>query len=366
MNVPPDSDAGGRSGDRFGISGGQRAAGQGRVPVSGYVKLDADADRVNSGADRRRRVDLLKRLIVVAAILAFIMPTIISLLVLRSLKVSVGRLEEEISELSEAVERLDAGDTVGMNDNRRVSVDGTYVGEPITWSEGTVNSYGSRIDNGKKKVCLTFDDGPSSNTGRVLDILKEYDVKATFFVLGKEGTGYADLYRRITDEGHTIGMHSYSHRYDEIYGSLDNFKADLEKIQDLIYDYTGVWSVYYRFPGGSSNRVNRIPMEGPISFLNEENIVYYDWNVAAGDADTVPVSKQQIVDRCISGINRVPHEAVVLFHDSEGKRSTVEALPEIIEQVLAMPDTEIVPITEDTIPIRHVKVTGENEDMEEQ
>ncbi len=366
MNVPPDSDAGGRSGDRFGISGGQRAAGQGRVPVSGYVKLDADADRVNSGADRRRRVDLLKRLIVVAVILAFIMPTIISLLVLRSLKVSVGRLEEEISELSEAVERLDAGDTVGMNENRRVSVDGTYVGEPITWSEGTVNSYGSRIDNGKKKVCLTFDDGPSSNTGRVLDILKEYDVKATFFVLGKEGPGYADLYRRITDEGHTIGMHSYSHRYDEIYGSLDNFKADLEKIQDLIYDYTGVWPVYYRFPGGSSNRVNRIPMEGPISFLNEENIVYYDWNVAAGDADTVPVSKQQIVDRCISGINRVPHEAVVLFHDSEGKRSTVEALPEIIEQVLAMPDTEIVPITEDTIPIRHVKVTGENEDMEEQ
>ncbi|MDE6608589.1 MAG: polysaccharide deacetylase family protein [Lachnospiraceae bacterium] len=73
-----------------------------------------------------------------------------------------------------------------------------------------------------RKVYLTFDDGPSVYTGEILDILKEYDVKATFFVVGKEGEKYEELYKRIVEEGHTLGMHSYSHKYSEIYETEQN------------------------------------------------------------------------------------------------------------------------------------------------
>ena len=101
---------------------------------------------------------------------------------------------------------------------------------------------------------------------------------------GREDEESLAAYKRIVDEGHTIAMHSYSHKYSEIYSSLDAFKKDYEKIQNLIYDTTGVESMYYRFPGGSSNRVSNAHMSDYIKFLNEQGIVYFDWNVSSGDA----------------------------------------------------------------------------------
>lgn len=114
--------------------------------------------------------------------------------------------------------------------------------------------------DGSRKVYLTFDDGPSSNTGRILDILAEYDVKATFFVVGKTEEKYQSLYKRIVEEGHTLAMHSFSHKYNEIYQSRESYVEDLSKLQEFLYETTGVWCRYCRFPGGSSNTVSRVDM----------------------------------------------------------------------------------------------------------
>ncbi|MBR3635842.1 MAG: polysaccharide deacetylase family protein, partial [Lachnospiraceae bacterium] len=85
-----------------------------------------------------------------------------------------------------------------------------------------------------KKVYLTFDDGPSPNTEKILDILDEYDVKATFFVTGYQAEKHPEWYKEIVDRGHTIGMHSYSHVYSDIYSSTDAFFADIDKLHDYI------------------------------------------------------------------------------------------------------------------------------------
>lgn len=208
-------------------------------------------------------------------------------------------------------------------------------------------------DGTVRKVYLTFDDGPSSNTSRILDILAEYDVKATFFVVGKEEEQYQELYKRIVDEGHTLGMHSYSHKYDEIYQSVDSFAQDMSKLQEFLYETTGVWCRYCRFPGGSSNTVSRVDMYDLITYLDEQDITYFDWNIASGDASNSYISKEAIISNCISTLPQY-QESIILMHDASNKNTTVEALPTLIEQIQAMDNTVIVPITEDTEPIQHI------------
>ena len=117
------------------------------------------------------------------------------------------------------------------------------------------------------KVYLTFDDGPSSNTVQILDILKENDVKATFFVIGREDEASKALYQRIVDEGHTLAMHSFTHKYSTLYSSIEAFEEDFSRIQNYLYEVTGKESLFYRFPGGSSNHVSNENMKEFISFL---------------------------------------------------------------------------------------------------
>ena len=138
-----------------------------------------------------------------------------------------------------------------------------------------------------KRAYLTFDDGPSGNTVEILDILDKYDVKATFFVVGRDKS-YYDAYRDIVDRGHTLGLHSYTHDYDKIYGSLADFSEDIEELRNLLYDVTGVNCVYYRFPGGSSNTVSRVDMNTLIDYVNAEGLIYYDWNAHIEPLPFVP------------------------------------------------------------------------------
>ena len=206
---------------------------------------------------------------------------------------------------------------------------------------------------GTRYVYLTFDDGPSSSTDEILDILAEYDVKATFFVCGKPDARYTAAYKRIVDEGHTLGMHSYSHKYGVIYESLDSFRADLDKLRVFLYETTGVWSKYYRFPGGSSNSVSKTDMSELAAYLEGQEVTFFDWNVSAGD-DKSGANKDTIYNNIVNNVPRFKH-CIVLMHDSADKKSTVEALPEIIEAIHAMDDTVIVPITDDTLPVQHIK-----------
>ncbi|MDE6991010.1 MAG: polysaccharide deacetylase [Lachnospiraceae bacterium] len=210
-----------------------------------------------------------------------------------------------------------------------------------------------REDNsaGIRRVYLTFDDGPSANTERILDILDQYGVKATFFVVGKEG--YTEQYRRIVDDGHTLAMHSYSHKYSEIYVSVDAYRADLAKLHDFLYELTGEDCSIVRFPGGSSNTISRVDMWELIDYLKREDMVYFDWNVSSGDATGDRKSADQIARNVLDSIGQF-NNAVVLFHDAPGKDSTVDALPAIIEKILESDNTVILPIVEDTVRVQHL------------
>lgn len=204
------------------------------------------------------------------------------------------------------------------------------------------------------KVYLTFDDGPSIYTNDILDILDSYNVKATFFVVGKEGTNAEEALQRIVDEGHTLGMHSYSHKYKELYESMDSFTQDFARIRDYIYQATGEESVCYRFPGGSSNTVSEIDMHDFIDYLDSQGVEYYDWNVSSGDGGSMKLSTDTLLENCTKDID-TRDTSIILLHDSAEKPTTVEALPDIIENILARPDTVILPITENTRPIHHIE-----------
>ncbi len=204
--------------------------------------------------------------------------------------------------------------------------------------------------SGIRRVYLTFDDGPSANTDRILDILAQYGVKATFFVVGKEG--YADQYRRIED-GHTLAMHSYSHRYNEVYASLDAYKADLTKLHDYLYELTGEDCRFVRFPGGSSNTVSTVSMWDLIDYLDSEDMVYFDWNVSSGDSTGGKKSVEQLTSNVLDNIGKY-NNAVVLFHDAAGKTTTVDALAGIIEKILDSDNTVLLPISEDTVKVQHL------------
>lgn len=202
--------------------------------------------------------------------------------------------------------------------------------------------------DGKHHVYLTFDDGPSVQTGKVLDILKQYKVKATFFVVGREDAKSIALYQRIVDEGHTLAMHSYSHDYAKLYVSLDSFQEDLHRLQNLLFDKTGVWCKYYRFPGGSSNTASKVSMKDLEAYLDREGIAYFDWNVYGGDG----ISAEVIIKNVTANVDKYK-ESVILLHDAADKRATVSALPGIIEYLQSQKDTEILPITEKSCPLIH-------------
>lgn len=206
-------------------------------------------------------------------------------------------------------------------------------------------------NDGIRRVYLTFDDGPSSNTDRILDILDSYGVKATFFVVAKNN--YTQQYKRIAEEGHTLAMHSFTHRYKEIYASLDAYKYDLKQLHDFLYELTGEDCTIVRFPGGSSNTVSKVDMFELIDYLDGEGITYFDWNVSSGDASGMYLSADQIAKNVVDNVNRFDN-AVVLFHDAASKDSTVEALPIIIEKILESDNTVILPISEDTVKVQHL------------
>ncbi len=186
----------------------------------------------------------------------------------------------------------------------------------------------------EQKTCyLTFDDGPSeSNTAQVLDILKRYDIKATFFVVYNDSPSANDLYKRIVDEGHTIGIHTYTHDYEYIYSSVEAYLTDFEKMATHIEDVTGVKPVLFRFPGGSINTYNIHIYRATIAEMLRRGYVYYDWNVSSGDAASAYVSSEDILKNTIKGAENA-HESIVLMHDGPGHATTVEALPSIIDNL---------------------------------
>ena len=305
-----------------------------------------------------KRIRYLRRLIITTVAAACLIPTCICVI----LAIRYDRLhteyEKSMADLEWYREQFGSERDILATEAEPDGEDSNIV---ETTSEGmdvdyaTVDVSGAQNPEdieGTRYVYLTFDDGPSTYTNEILDILEQHNVKATFFVCGKPNAKYTDLYKRIVNDGHTLGMHSYSHKYSELYASLDSFKEDTDKLRIFLYETTGVWSSFYRFPGGSSNTVSKVDIHELADYLESSDVTFFDWNVSAGD-DKAGANKETIYANIVNNVPRFKH-CVVLMHDAADKESTVEALPEIIEAIQAMEDTVIVPITEDTLPVQHI------------
>ena len=184
-------------------------------------------------------------------------------------------------------------------------------------------------------IYLTFDDGPSDRTPEILQILEEKNAKATFFVVGQTKEENLQYMREIVAAGHTIGMHTYSHRYKDIYASVDAYLEDMYAIFTQIRDTTGVTPTVFRFPGGSVNAHNHAVYQENIAEMLRRGFVPHDWNIASADAGSETLSSAQILYNVVSGAKN-KERGVVLMHDSEYKYTTVEALPAMIDQLLEM------------------------------
>lgn len=302
---------------------------------------------MEESATRRKRINRLKKMILGGVMMAVLIPVTASII----LSVRVYQLSGRIRQQEAVIQELE-------DENKNLA--GAFFAETIEESErealqeeqDTETPAAGEEEESQKKIYLTFDDGPSSNTDEILDILKAYDVKATFFVVGKTDEASRKAYRRIVEEGHTLGMHSYSHSYADIYASEEDFQTDMKKLQEYLYELTGVWPRFYRFPGGSSNTVSNIDMQKLADWLTDQGVTYFDWNVASGDAVSRELPAETLLANCLAGI-RNQQSCVVLMHDAANKDTTVEALPEIISEIRLQEDAIFLPITDDTVPVQH-------------
>lgn len=187
-----------------------------------------------------------------------------------------------------------------------------------------------------KVVYLTFDDGPSANTPAVLDELDKYGVKATFFVVtgNKNEETTKEMLNEILSRGHQIGIHTFSHDYKAIYASVDAFLADLDKVNQFVYEATGIRPSIYRFPGGSLNNFNKAVVHDIMTEMARRGFTVYDWNSSTQDAEGKGFDSQQLADNAIStfsGRQRV----IILTHDGGGQKKTPAAIGPIVEYAKA-------------------------------
>ena len=312
--------------------------------------------------ERRKRINRIKR-----GLISFIgIWMLLCMFLCVVLLFKVNSLEKQISQLvSDATVSKSAAETMSENTSDKSGVFSYDSTESIGGEKATEqvianvsnavesDSENFAEENDQLKVYLTFDDGPSDNTAAILDTLAKYNVKATFFVVGKTDDQSKEMYQRIVNEGHTLGMHSYSHKYSVVYDSLDAFETDFNQLQSYLYDITGQECRLYRFPGGSSNQVSNTDMSEFIRFLNEEGVTYFDWNVSSGDATSQAYTADELLNNVLTDVPKYK-TSVVLMHDSNTKSTTVEALGPMIEALQEM-GAQILPIDENTTLVQHIK-----------
>ena len=303
-----------------------------------------DSELLNQERQRRKRINRIKTGLI-TTIAVWMLASLLAIIIL---SVQVFKLNKQVTALAEN-DKLTGNvisDTQAVDEQ---ALDEESYANVVT---GTDTEDNFAVEGDVHNVYLTFNSVPGDNTNDILDVLAQHDVKATFFVVGSEEEGAAEVYQRIVNEGHTIGMHSYSNQYSLIYSSTNAFKEDYVKLSDYLYELTGTRSKFYRFPGGSGNEISNVNMAEFVHILNQEQITYFDWNVSAGDAAnsyTVEDVQQNVLD----GVAKYK-TSVVLLHDSETKSTTVEALGSLI-QTLQSQGAVILPIDENTNVIQYIK-----------
>ena len=321
---------------------------------------------------RRKRINLYKKIIIITIILIILLPTLLCVILfyrLNSLQKDFSELKAQIK-ASEQVAQAEpssksTGQSVSLNNNetspapvkptesKKATEDETVLETEPTESamddsEDVRQQVADALEEGRKVVYLTFDDGPCENTENLLDVLDSYDVKATFFVNGHQG--FDEALCRIVNEGHTLALHTYTHEYEHVYKDVESFREEIVTLQDYLEDTTGFRPNIFRFPGGSSNSMTLVPVSVYIDYLYENNLVYFDWNVSSGDGGP-DLSATQVYNNVMNGIAK-NDVSVVLMHDATYRMTTFEAVPMIIESLQEM-DALILPITDDTEPVHH-------------
>ncbi len=222
------------------------------------------------------------------------------------------------------------GKNAEKNDGREDDIVSKTESYPYLYAKGEVTEQ----ELPEKVVFLTFDDGPSRNTVKILDTLAEYNVSATFFVIGENLTedGVA-IAKRALEEGHMLGMHTETHSYDKIYRTVDSFLTDYDKLASRFVEEFGECPAIFRFPGGSySSYINPIK-EDLKKELERRGFIGYDWSVSGEDSVGTPTAasiKKNIFDT-IEGQS----QPIILLHDSPCSNLTAEVLPEILEKLIA-------------------------------
>lgn len=284
--------------------------------------------------NRRKIVEFYKILICFLLTLFLIFPWVLSIAALSKINSLQAQLDTVLGDRIES--------SLAMTDSTQRS----------TASSVPANVGATSVAKSQKTAYLTFDDGPSANTEAILEILNHYGIKATFFVLGRTDNHSIQMYNSILSAGHSLGLHSYTHNYAQVYASADACMSDIDRLDRLLFDSTGEHSTIYRFPGGSSNEIaSREEIAEVASRLAQRGLVYFDWNVSSGDGSASQPTVAQIVSNVVNGAQGKP-ETVILMHDSSVKGNTVEALPRVIE-LLQEQGFVFDRISQETPPIQH-------------
>ena len=255
----------------------------------------------------------------------------------------IAKYEKQIAEKDQANSDIASQLEAAKNEKKKLEDENAALKKKIETlsaqkaaDAAAVSSPQSPVPSGEKVCYLTFDDGPSKNTPLILDILKNYNAKATFFVINSADIGYI---QRIHDEGHTVGLHTASHNYAQLYSSTDAYFNDLQQISDKVESIIGIRPTVMRFPGGSSNKVSAKYCKGImtqlVTLVQEKGYSYFDWNISSGDADSTTPSYTYIRNNVLNNA-RNKNSICVLMHDAAAKTTTVQALPEIIEGLTNM------------------------------
>lgn len=290
-------------------------------------------------------VRFFKHLILTVLALAILIPTTLSIV----FGVSLGRTKAELKQLRQTVSAQPApgqdgdkrpanpsppGGDGSQQDGEADPPDSGPGPEFPAYQELYPDLYAqparlNSIDE-EKTVYLTFDDGPSARTPELLAILAEYDIKATFFVVGKESEEAKQWMRDIVAAGHTLGIHTYSHDYNKIYQSVEAYLEDFNAMYTAILEATGTAPQVFRFPGGSVNAYNGATYRDIISEMVRRGFVYFDWNRMSGDAVRGNVPAETLVENALDRADSM-RRVILLMHDSARFTNVVEALPQIIE-----------------------------------
>ncbi len=274
-------------------------------------------------------VRFFKNLILLFVIIFITVPTVFAFRYRGKLKAQETETAAQLQQLNDKIAALEAELNAPAVDPDGPAYQSLY---PDFYAPQTLDAK-VHADN---TIYLTFDDGPSYRTPEVLQILREENVKATFFVIGQSDEESRQWMRDIVADGHTIAMHTYSHDYDDIYASVEDYLADMYEIFTLIKDATGVTPTAFRFPGGSINGYNYEVSQDIISEMLRRGFVPYDWNISSGDAASSDLTPSATIVSNITGGASGVSRGIVLMHDAAPKYTTVEALRPAIQNLRDM------------------------------